>query len=203
MQVSKDYIRKDITDAAQKLFLKKGYANVSMREIATKAQVGLSNMYNYFKNKDDLFRHLAQPAIDAMEALLEKHHGVHGKDMMEMRSEDFIRETISDYVGILKKYKKEMNLLLFRARGSSLQNFKEDFTNKSTVIVRQYLSNEKVKHEMINDGVSDFFIHMHTVWMFSLIEELLRQKINDEKLEKILNEYIRFEAIGWRELIEI
>ena len=190
-------------DAAQKLFLKKGYANVSMREISIKAQVGLSNMYNYFKNKDELFRTIAQPAADAMDRMLIEHHGREGKDMADMQSEQYLRDTISEYLMIVKKYKKETTLLLFCSRGSSMQNFKEEFIAKSTPMVRDYISMQKKIHKEINENVSDFFINLHTVWMFALLEELLKKKLKDDELEKILNEYIRFEVIGWRELIEL
>lgn len=46
MQISKNHIKRNITNAALKLFKAKDYSSVSMREIASEAQVGLSN---YFK----------------------------------------------------------------------------------------------------------------------------------------------------------
>lgn len=55
MQYSKDDIQKEILKAAEKVFLENGFPKASMREIAQEAQVGLSNIYNYFKSKDDIF----------------------------------------------------------------------------------------------------------------------------------------------------
>ena len=51
MQTQKDTIRKQILHAAHKLFLKKDFMSVSMREIAGEAKVGVGNIYHYFKNK--------------------------------------------------------------------------------------------------------------------------------------------------------
>ena len=51
MQYSKDDIQKEILKAAEKVFLENGFPKASMREIAQEAQVGLSNIYNYFKSK--------------------------------------------------------------------------------------------------------------------------------------------------------
>ncbi|MCS2958507.1 TetR/AcrR family transcriptional regulator [Bacteroides salyersiae] len=64
MQKLKSDIQKTILDAAEYLFIRKGYKNTAMREIAAKADVGLSNIYNYFPNKDSLFRYILQPVVD-------------------------------------------------------------------------------------------------------------------------------------------
>ena len=41
MQISKNHIKRNITNAALKLFKAKDYSSVSMREIASEAQVAL------------------------------------------------------------------------------------------------------------------------------------------------------------------
>ena len=63
MQYSKDDIQKEILKAAEKVFLENGFPKASMREIAQEAQVGLSNIYNYFKSKDDIFCTVVRPVI--------------------------------------------------------------------------------------------------------------------------------------------
>ena len=50
MQIPKDNIRNNILKAAENIFLEKGYSKTSMREIAAKSNVVLSNIYNYFKS---------------------------------------------------------------------------------------------------------------------------------------------------------
>jgi AcrR family transcriptional regulator len=47
-----------ITDASIKLFCLKGFADTSIKEIADMAGVSPGNIYNYFKNKDDLFEYV-------------------------------------------------------------------------------------------------------------------------------------------------
>ena len=48
MQIKKDYTREQIVEIAKRVFLKKGYAKTSMRDIANGAGIGVSNIYNYF-----------------------------------------------------------------------------------------------------------------------------------------------------------
>ena len=120
MQISKNHIKRNITNAALKLFKAKDYSSVSMREIASEAQVGLSNIYNYFRSKDELFCHIVQPAVSSFERMLEEHHGYEGKDIMEMQSEKYLLYTVSEYLKIINKHGEEISILFFKANGSSL-----------------------------------------------------------------------------------
>ena len=56
MQVLKEDIRGRILTVARQQFGQKGYSKTSMREIAELSGVGVGNIYNYFTNKDELFR---------------------------------------------------------------------------------------------------------------------------------------------------
>ena len=47
--------RNEILDAALKLFATKGYYNTSMQEIATESEFSIGTLYNFFKNKEELF----------------------------------------------------------------------------------------------------------------------------------------------------
>ena len=56
MKTEKEEIRQVLITTAREAFLEKGYKAVSMREISEKSGVGLSNIYNYFDSKDELFK---------------------------------------------------------------------------------------------------------------------------------------------------
>ena len=94
-------------------------------------------------------------------------------------------------------------LLFFHAQGSSLENFKENFTERSTSLVKEYFRDMKEKHPQMNINVTDFSIHLHTAWMFTMFEELIMHRVGIENLEQIVTEYITFEVTGWRELMKI
>jgi AcrR family transcriptional regulator len=53
--------RQQILDVAKELFATKGYSATGIREIAEKSGLSLGNFYNYFKNKEDLFKSLLDP----------------------------------------------------------------------------------------------------------------------------------------------
>jgi TetR/AcrR family transcriptional regulator len=50
--------RREIVDAALRLFSEKGYHNVSMHEIAKEAEFGVGTIYKFFLNKEDLYKFL-------------------------------------------------------------------------------------------------------------------------------------------------
>ncbi|MCK9579768.1 MAG: TetR/AcrR family transcriptional regulator [Methanoregula sp.] len=54
-QRKKEQRRTEIVDAAEKLFYKKGFDNVTMDEIADAVEFSKGSLYVYFKNKDSLF----------------------------------------------------------------------------------------------------------------------------------------------------
>ena len=49
-----------ILNAANKLFVKRGYFNVNIAKIAREAGVSKATIYTYFQGKDDILRHLIE-----------------------------------------------------------------------------------------------------------------------------------------------
>ena len=201
MQISKEHIRKNILQTAQSLFYTKGYAKVPMREIASKSHVSLSNIYNYYDSKEKIFQEIVQPAIDDFNRILDEHHGRSGTDIMEMFSDDYLQNLIKEYLS-LNKHRDRLFLLLFRAQGTSLEKFKDDFSDRSTAEVKRYFIRMKQKYPQINIDISDFTIHLHTVWMFTMLEELVMHRKEPQEIEKIVTEYMIFSTTGWRELMK-
>ena len=171
MQIAKEHIRQNILNAALPLFYAKGYSKVTIREIADDSHVGLSNIYNYYNSKEDIFRELVQPVIN-------------------------------EYISLIKKYRNLLFLLLFRSQGTSLENYKRDFADRSTEVVKEYFRNMKIKHPELNINISEFTIHLHTVWMFTMLEELIMHKKVSDEIEQIITEYMIFSTTGWRELMK-
>lgn len=203
MQILKENIRVRILKVARQQFEQKGYSKTSMREIADLIGIGVGNIYNYFTNKNDLFCEVVRPVLYALEAMLQEHHGIRGEDIMMMRSEEYLKSCIDEYVSLIDKHSALMKILLFHAQGSSLECFRENYTDRSTELVKIWFASMQQKHPEINTAVSDFIIHLHTVWMFTMFEELLMHSVPRQEMEAILHDYILFEIQGWRAIIKI
>lgn len=68
--------RREILNAALKLFSEKSFHDVSMQEIADASEFSVGTLYNFFENKDSLFSELirdcAQKIMNALEPILEE-----------------------------------------------------------------------------------------------------------------------------------
>lgn len=140
MQVLKEDIRGRILAVAEQRFGQQGYSKTSMREIAGAVGVGVGNIYNYFRSKDELFHEVVCPVLHAMEAMLQEHHGIRGEDVMTMRSEKYLKACIDEYVSLIETHRSLLEILLFRAQGSSLEHFRESYTDRSTGLVKAWFA---------------------------------------------------------------
>ncbi len=59
--------RQEMLAAALDLFSQKGYHNVSMQEIAEKAEFAIGTLYKFFQNKEDLYKTLVLERCDDFE----------------------------------------------------------------------------------------------------------------------------------------
>lgn len=203
MQILKDNIEENILNAAKEVFLRKNFQKASMREIADEAHVGVSNIYNYFENKDYIFYKLVKPLLDTLDGMLYKNHSKENKDFLNKNSDEYLSRTVNEYLYLIQNYRSLLKLLFFHAQGSSLENYKEEFTKQSIATVKEYFLGLKQQHPEMNINVSDFSIRLHTAWMFTLFEELIKRRSRPKDTRQIVTEYITFEVTGWRELMNI
>jgi len=64
--------KKAILDAAVTLFSQKGYEETSIQDLATKAGIGKSTVYTYFKAKEEIFLAFCEEELDFSFATLKK-----------------------------------------------------------------------------------------------------------------------------------
>ncbi len=62
--------RQEMLAAALDLFSQKGYHNVSMQEIAEKAEFAIGTLYKFFQNKEDLYKALVLDLCEKFEDLI-------------------------------------------------------------------------------------------------------------------------------------
>jgi AcrR family transcriptional regulator len=64
--------RNDIVDAAEKLFFARGYEAVNMNDIAQEAEMARGTLYQYFKNKEDIYVSIALRAANMINERFQK-----------------------------------------------------------------------------------------------------------------------------------
>lgn len=203
MKLLSEDIRKRILDEAMAEFRQKGYLKTSMRDIAQKVGISTGNIYNYFASKDEMFKAVVQPVIYRFYLMLEEHHGMEHSDITDMLSEEYLHNVVDEYITLIRKQRTLLGILLFKAQGSSLEHFKEEYTDKATAQVKLWLNKEKAKNKDMNATISEFFLHLHSVWLFTMLEEVIMHNIHGDDLERVVNEYIKFEIYGWKEMFNL
>ena len=62
MQIKKDEINQRILAVSKRLFINNGYEKTSLRMVADKCFISKSNIYRYFKSKEEIYETLVGPA---------------------------------------------------------------------------------------------------------------------------------------------
>jgi AcrR family transcriptional regulator len=179
-----------------------GFKDASMRNISKEAQVGLSNIYNYFKNKDEIFIAIVNPAKDELFRFITRQHTEENVDFSKASAFGHQEEAIEYYINLIDTYKEEIRLLLFSSQGSSIDNFRDALTDHITQVSYNYLELEKKYYPHANN-VSHFFIHAMASWMVSILGEIVTHDLNKKKIREFFREYFRFGFAGWCELTGI
>ncbi len=201
MQIQKEDIRRRILRTARKEFLASGFKDASMREIAKKANVGLSNIYNYFRNKDEIFCEILSGVLNALENIMAEHNSSKYISVDIFTSDEYMHNHIKMFVELVENYKDDFKLLFFRSAGSSLEKFREEITVKHTKTGIEYIQLMKQKYPEINGNVSPFFIHTMSCWWVSIIAELVMHDLSHNELENFIREYMEFGTAGWKRIM--
>lgn len=205
MQIKKDYTREQIVEIAKRVFLKKGYAKTSMRDIAKGADIGVSNIYNYFKSKDELFCHIVAPLTSKLGQMMHDHHNVNDQDRFVRyargEGDDMLADNVKEYMLLINNHRDELKLLLYQSQGSSLENYIDEYTEECTHLVLEFMDEFKRKYPGFGGIHTPFTYHIHMVWMFAFISEVIKHDLPANEIKRAIEDYIQFEFTGWRALM--
>jgi len=203
MQIQKTDIKQRLLEVAKTEFFANGFKNTSMRKIAQKSEVGLSNIYNYFKNKDELYGAVLQPLLKHLEDISYEHNQERNLSMDIFTSKAFFDENLQVMVNLVAKFKAELRLLLFHSYGSSLENFRAKYIDSNTKIGIEYLQKMKEKYPKLNTEISPIFIRILVAEMLTILGELVNnEQLSNQEIEQFIAEYINYTNGGWQKLMQ-
>ncbi len=196
MQYAKDEIRQRIIEAAREEFLAKGFTKASIRTITAKAKTAKSNLYNYFQDKDDLFRAVLATTVDEIRNGLElaKQYNI------PKEVQDYTLASQSLVIGVISRFVAEhavdVKLLLFKAQGSSLEGFRYEvldaFTDNMLNWTRSIHTEKKVSRLFVR-SICSFYLNM--------IEQLFLMSPSAAEMEGFLKEITVFVYHGWKNVL--
>lgn len=126
--------RNEMLAAALELFSEKGYHNVSMHEIAAKAEFAIGTLYKFFSNKEDLYKALILELSDRFHAALSKAIESPGDEIEKLRQYVLAKgEVFRDKAATIRLYFAE-------TRGASfniLAGLDQDIRNRRERFLQQ------------------------------------------------------------------
>jgi len=190
MQLKKEKVKKRIEDAAREDFLEYGFTKTSMRNIARKAKVSTSNIYNYFESKDNLFYSLIDPIYIKVKDLLYNLFETE-KNLGENEFFKLISDVFAHPVGeIIKQNAKELIILMDKSEGTKFYNFKEELIKLiESHFTESIIHEKKAKKNNLNNS---FVMHIIATNLLEGLLELAKHFKNEQWVDyniKLLLEY--------------
>ncbi|MFA8436717.1 MAG: TetR/AcrR family transcriptional regulator [Marinifilaceae bacterium] len=203
MQVKKEEVRREILRIAKNEFIEKEFKGTSMRDIAKKAGVSLSNIYNYFRNKDEIYVQILTPLLQAIDKTMEEHNGDENITTDIFLSEEYQKQQIHLFTQLIEEYRVEFRMLLCHSHGSSLQNYRERFTDAQTRMGVEYFQKLKEKYPQIHTDISEFFLHTTSSWFLTSVGEIVTHELSHDEIVSFVAEYVAFCTAGWKRLLKV
>jgi len=165
MQVLKEQVRSRIVSSARAEFLKKGYAQASMRIVAESSDITVGNIYRYFSSKQTLFEEVVSPAYATLKALLES---VQIQEAMPLPPEDYSRfreQFVHEIANAIEAYRDEILILFNGSEGTVFSDATNEMSGiifsvlekyvLETIASRKSVQNLKALGRLISKGIVD------------------------------------------------
>lgn len=166
----KEQRRNDIFAAAEKLFLSRGYDDVSMNDIAHEVELSKATLYLYFDNKDELFFAIVLRGTKILNSMIRENvkkakSGIDKVSAFRMAYHNFNRD-YSDYIRIYNYFQSGRFEIAYK------DSFKDEKSFKSK---KQYsdLSELQSASEYLNS------IHEMRIERFTIMCNSVQAGIND------------------------
>jgi AcrR family transcriptional regulator len=192
MQILKDEVREDIEKAAIEEFLVKGFERTSMQNIAKRAKVSTSNIYNYFESKEKLFITIVDPVYCQINQLIQGF--MEYETGQSFTDGNFIEEfiqTVAKSTGMFIKENHLQLLLIFdKSRGTKYEQLKEDLIK----FLEDHFSSS-LKGTQLNECTA-FIMHISATNLVEGLLEIVRHYRSDAWADHTVNDFIRYHIRG-------
>ncbi len=175
--------KQEILDAAIKIFATKGFKATTLDEIAEKSEFGKGTIYNYFSNKEEIYKEIIIYISD-----------MHKNNMYEAEQNtetfyDFIFQTTKSHMTFCLKNKEAFLLLIYtkmhheKSTTSDISKLMDKYHNEMT----QFFINrtkEAIQNNEIKDLVPEKVIRLTRGMAFTYVyESLIYNELKEEHIE--------------------
>ena len=186
---------------ARKEFLDKGFTDASLRTIAGNAGVSTSTIYTRYVDKEGLFRHIIDPAsnamIDYVRKSLDSFNQLSTDDKLEHR-DDYSDEGFPGLLDIIYNYFDEFKLIVTCSPNTFYHDFLEQIVTIDMQCTKNFMTSIGCK-AFINNEISDGFLHVVSSAFYSGIFEVVIHNMPKDEAEHYINQLRKFYQSGWND----
>ncbi len=199
LSYSSELTKGRILACAKEEFLKKGFINANLREIATNAKATTGAVYNHFKGKDGLFEAIVEDfANNLLELYKKAHEEVEGE--YDFESAD-ISENMGKGTNIILNYLYsdfELSKLLFCCSGGTkYEKFVEELIEIEEKSSLAFMENDNFKLTKVNK----FFVHVIATSGLNDMLEAIHHDLSKEEAFEYIGKIQRFYYAGTKEIL--
>ena len=137
--------------------------------------------------------------------MMYEHHNVNDQDQFVRyargEGDGMMADHVQSYMRLINNHRDELKLLLYQSQGSSLENYIDKYTEECTQLVLEFMDEFKRKYPGFSSIHTPFTYHIHMVWMFAFISEVIKHDLPANEIKRAIEDYIQFEFTGWRALM--
>jgi hypothetical protein len=162
MQRLKNEIKKKIITTSIDEFLKNGFIAASLRDIAKAVGISTGNLYTYFPGKEQLFYTITEDVKRELDlignyAVNRIFWGIFDSDEKMLQYIELISEIHFD---LMKKYGRQLIIILECSKGTKLENFKKNLIGKTE---KSYLHILKGRGVLRDENIKKYKYLMHII----------------------------------------
>ncbi len=202
MQVKKEYIRKNILEAAKVEFSANGFKDTSMREIARRAKTSTGNIYKYYRDKNKLLIAVLDPLMEALDNMFGNFEDTSSDITVDVfTSEEYKQGMIAMEMELTTKYRDELNLLINKSYGSGVKIFYDKLIERYTEASKEYMRSAQEKFPELDLEVSELFLKTNGHITFLIMGEIVSHDLTIEETKKYLSDFLHYSSSGWEAIM--
>ncbi len=188
-----------IIPAAKSEFLEKGFEKASMRSIAALAGLTSAGLYRHFADKEEMFAALVQPALDALQEMMEIQTR-RGYLCIEKGDIDSIWSGDTDLtrlVDVVYDYFDAFKLLLRSSAGTRFEHFYDEFIDVDQAETLCFMDALRARGIHVNEIVPEE-LHLLMNAYYSAFFEVVVHDFSKKDALHYLETLKQFFTPGWR-----
>lgn len=185
MQVLKDELRHKILLESERLFLERGYDRTSLQMIADKVNISKSNLYHYFRNKEELFYELTDSAASGLRQLILRLRDKRFDPRTGVREYQVL--LTEEVVSLLLAHKYGLLLIMEQAHGTRYEELRAGLIDMMAA---------KIAPTLRDEDNADLISAIMARNLIDGITQILKMRVRPRDVRANLNRLIEYHTNG-------